>query len=173
MKSNLTYSETATSVALIARLAASTLQDAVSASNITNNALNNAFTGTGGFAGFDDGSGGGSMFSTGTPNASGVTITTSPFVNQWRRTSAWGGQKGGVASNSGARDLMRRRMDWSDVSYNPNNGATPSDLINWVKAGWHVTGSQGALLASAGHDGQTIGALPFDPTVTLMGQACL
>jgi len=56
---------------------------------------------------------------------------------------------------------MRRRIDWTDGSYSPSNGATPTALLTWVKAGWKVTGASGQQLLNAGHDGVTIGALPY------------
>ena len=165
LKSNLGASDSATAVAYIGRLGGSVVQDVLAAANCTYNAGNNLYTGSGGFAGFDDGSGGGSIFSSGTPNLGGINLgtlsTTQIFTDPSRRFRTWGIAMGVPPNNQAVIDLMRQRIDWSDPLYNPSNGASPLALITWVRAGWTV---RVASLNNAGHDGVTVGALPFqDP----------
>ena len=156
LRSNLIWSSTTAHSTVLNRLAGS-LQDVVSSANVSYTGMWNPYTGFDG-PGFQSGPVNASLFTSGTPNLNSVTIGSNPFVDNMRRLSTWAGSIGATATNQGALDALRRRIDWTDGAYNPANGATPSAAVTWVKAGWRVTN---AALKNAGSDGVTIGALPF------------
>lgn len=161
LKSNLVWSSVvATGRAAVLTRLTGTLQNEVAAANADYNATwNGANDGTDP-TGYVSGSAG-SIFSSGTAGVHDKVLTSDPFVDKTRNFAKWGASIGGAGTVADTLALLRKRLDWTDGAYNANNGATIQALVAWVSAGFQVTA---ASLKNAGHDGVTIGAMPFAAT---------
>ena len=169
LKSNLAWSSVAgNNAAHLARLSG-TLQNEVSAVNADYNATwNGANDGTDP-TGYVSGSAG-SVFNPGGAGVHDKVISANPFVDSTRNFAKWGASLGGAGTNADTLDMLRKRLDWTDAAYNPNNGATVQALVAWVSAGFSVKDS---ALKNAGADGVTIGAMPYvSPSggITILGR---
>jgi hypothetical protein len=156
LKSNLCWSATAANAQALSRLQGA-VQDEVDAGNTDFNAFWNPRSTGLDRAGYTSETTG-SPFSHGPPGGHDVIVTSNPFVDSTRNFRSWGGSLGFTASNAATLTAMLLRLDWSSGSYAPSNGATPTALVTWVRAGFAVADGK---LALAAHDGGTIGAMPF------------
>jgi hypothetical protein len=167
VKSNLAWSPNAGRAQIISKHPnASGVADIVLAANVTHNATWNGDTSTAtGVTGIEDYRSPSNMFSTGSPNVSGVSVTADPFADRTRRAKSWAASLGFALSSSGLRDALLSRSDWRRGDYTPGTSRAPATLLAWVRDGFRVTS---ASLRNAGHDGVTIGAMPFlEPTQLL------
>lgn len=99
------------------------------------------------------------------PGTHDVILSASPFVDATRNLITWGASLGSANEAETLAHLIAQH-DTSDPDYDARY--TTAALYAWVSAGYEVTGSQGLLLKDAGHDGVTIGAIPFSsPSGTL------
>lgn len=151
LKSNLAWSNTAGQSAILTRILGA-LQDEALSANCQYNGTWNGQTGTDGLGYVSQSVG--SMFSSGAPGLHDVAVGSNPFVDKTRRFRTWGQSLGSAATNAATLAIMLQRLDWTGT-YTPNNGASPSALVSWVRNGWKVTNPALAV----GHDGAPIGAM--------------
>jgi hypothetical protein len=162
IKSNLAWSTTASDCCVFTRQAGST-QNVVTggATSVDYNGKWNPY------AAGSDGSGYHATVNSATKlftsdtglGANDVTVGSNPFLDSTRNMGKWATSLGGTGTITGAFTLLANRID---ITVAGNAAATPSALLAWVRAGFQVTN---AALINAGHDGATIGAMPYLPPV--------
>jgi hypothetical protein len=87
--------------------------------------------------------------------ANDLTITGNPFVDSTRNWIAWGVAIGGTAATHEAA--------FAYMAANPSVATDATNgVVQWVKNGFKVTGSQGLLIKDNGHDSVTRGAMAYD-----------
>lgn len=92
-----------------------------------------------------------------TPGPNDIILNNNPFYDSSRNIASWAISKG-VATTGNSYDIQVSSA-YEYIKASPSGRIY--DLVNWVKQGWSVTDP---LLKDAGHDGVTIGALPFIET---------
>lgn len=162
VKSNLAYSPTADTAVLIAgQINTNKVSNIAQPASVTNNATWNGYvatsTGVRGYHDFEP-SPANPLFSGGSPGANDKVVAANPFVDSTRNIATWSASLGGAATVAGAGDILRRAFDWTDGGFDPSAARKPAALLTWVKDGFRVTDP---LLNNAGHDGVTIGAMPY------------
>jgi hypothetical protein len=170
-KSNLAVSLTAGRAVLVAGANhANKVANMLPPANATHNATMNGKTGTtSGVTGFHDYQVTTPFWSGGTLNANGVYLTGTPqVVDPTRNAYKWAVTRGQAESLAGLKIVLMRSVDWTDANYDPATANKPLALLTWVRDGFQVTD---AALQNAGHDGVTIGAMPYStapgvPSVT-------
>lgn len=165
LKSNLAWSSVAGNNAVQIGRLQGTQQDEVTAANTGYNATWNGANGGTDPVGYISATAG-SIFSAVGAGAHDIVLSANPFVDSTRNFSKWGASLGGAGTNADTLDMLRKRLDWTDVGYAPSNGATVSALVAWVSDGFKVTARS---LYNAGHDGVTIGAMPFKALRSVLG----
>lgn len=81
------------------------------------------------------------------------------FVDATRNLTSWGSEIGVAETYSAVVGQLLLRNGYSDATKAQSatpSGVTPTQLVNWVRAGFAPTNS---ALEDAGHDGVTIGAV--------------
>jgi len=96
----------------------------------------------------------GPIFSSGSPGLHDVTVTSDPFYDRTRNLPTWDAYLGGPGTKENALAELFKKNNRS--GYNPNYNIPA--LVNWIKEGFQVTDIS---LYNAGHDGTTIGAMPY------------
>jgi hypothetical protein len=102
------------------------------------------------------------------PGAHDVVLSGNPFIDNTRGIRSWVVYKGQAASGDTDNTKVTNAMAY--IKTDPAN--LIADLVTYIKAGWSVNASS---LNNAGHDGVTIGALPFtvvDPVFPNMSMSC-
>jgi hypothetical protein len=92
-----------------------------------------------------------------TPGINDIRLTGNPFYDSSRNIATWAISKG-VATTGMSYDIQ------VSSAYDYIKGSISgriADLTDWVKQGWSVVNP---VLYNAGHDGITIGALPYIST---------
>lgn len=134
---------------LLIRRVLRTVGDVCLAADITNNGIYNCSAGNLGFTGFADKATDGTfvdMFSTGTPNASGV-YTDPEFVDNTARLTTWAVARGHTVAAS----YNDRVTDaWAALKADPLNEIP--DLIEWVSSRWKATNTDYKLSGDGGVD---------------------
>lgn len=156
VKSNLAWSASATDAWVFSRQAGSTVQDVVTggASSVNYNGKWNPNAGSDG-SGYGKIDGATTLFSSGSPGANDVTVSSDPFVDKTRNIKVWSASLGGASTVAAALSLLSNAVD---ITQSGNASATPANLLTYVKNGFKVTA---ASLNNAGHDGVTIGAMAY------------
>lgn len=153
IKSNLVWSPSAGGGYIFQRRNLATAADGCASGNVTHNGKWNLTTGDYG-VGYDDTAGTG-MFSSGSPGANDVILSSDPFVDRTRRLSTWAVARG----YSVAGDYATQVADaYTALKTNPQTRIV--DLFDYVQAGWKVGD---ASLNGTAHDGGVIGALGYVP----------
>lgn len=88
------------------------------------------------------------------PGPNDVSLGGDPFVDSSRNIATWAVARGQAT----AGDTYQAKVDAAYSYLKAAPAARVAELVAWVKAGWSVKDS---ALRDAGHDGATIGALPY------------
>lgn len=86
--------------------------------------------------------------------ANDVTVASDPFVDRTRNTASWAVSVG--AASSGDSYNTKLAAAYTYMASDP--AVRVAACLEWIKGGWKV---KAASLNNAGHDGVTIGALPY------------
>ena len=137
--------------------------DTAPAANVTHNGSINGKTSTSsGVTAFHDyatDAGTNNFWPTGTLNVSGVNVAGSvPLVAPDRNALKWAVTRGQAESLAGLKTVLLRSVDWTDANYDPAAANKVPALLTWVRDGFVTTH---APFNNAGHDGVTIGAMPY------------
>lgn len=116
------------------------------------NATYNGYVGTDG-RGYNSGISVFTLFSS-APGTHDITLSSMPFVDPTRNIGTWAIAKGQALPS----DSYNTRVTAAYAYIKGSPSVRIKDLVRYVKAGWSV---KRISLKNAGHDGATIGALPY------------
>lgn len=156
VRSNLAWSPTAGQAIVLLRYTGSV--QLTTGATTTHNGTWNGYAGTDG-TGYDSYSVG-AIFSGTAPGANDVDVTTDPFIDWTRSMATWDAHLGGPGTTANALAELAKFNDPTGWNSDYNVPA----LVAWVREGFKVTGTAGEAFEDAGHDGVTIGAMPFEAT---------
>lgn len=88
------------------------------------------------------------------PGINDIALDSNPFVDSSRNIATWSVNNGLALTSDDYQTKVNAAYNY--IKSDPQ--ANISNLVNWVKTGWSVNN---VALSGAGHDGVTIGALPF------------